>query len=319
MNHGLAVEILMSGILYGTPLLIAALGELLAERSGVLNLGVEGMMLIGAVTAFWADQRIGGPGWLALTIALVVAAAAGALMALIHAFMAVTLRANQIVSGLALTIFGGSLGLSTYLGQVGHLSGSAGRHSLGLINVFGLDNLPLAGPLIFHQNLLTYGSWLLVVLVSLYLSRTRLGLHVRSVGEDPGAADAMGINVTRYRYGHTVAGGAFAGVGGACFTLAISPNWTDGMTSGAGWIAIALVIFAFWRPGLILVGAYLFGVITSLGFNLQARGVHLPSELFSALPYLMTIVVLAVLSTAWAKNRVGAPAALGEGYSREDA
>jgi simple sugar transport system permease protein len=253
-----------------------------------------------------------------LALALVVAAGAGAAMALIHAFFAVTLRANQIVSGLALTIFGGSLGLSTYLGQLGHLSGRAGHHSFHLINVFGLDNLPFVGPLIFHQNLLTYGSWLLVVLVSLYLSRTRLGLHVRAVGEDPQAADAMGIDVARYRYAHTVAGGAFAGVGGACFSLAISPNWTDGMTSGAGWIAIALVIFAFWRPGLILVGAYLFGVVTSLGFNLQARGVHLPSEIFSSLPYLMTIVVLVVMSTAWAKSRVGAPSALAVGYSREE-
>src|SRR5205807_142814 len=143
------------------------------------------------------------------------------------------------------------------------------------------------------------------------LARTRPGLNVRAVGESPAAADAMGIDVVRYRYLHTLAGGAFAGIGGATFTLAITPQWVDGITSGAGWIAIALVIFAFWRPGLCLVGAYLFGAFSSLAFTLQTRQVHLPPELFASLPYLMTIVVLVLVSTGWARRRLGAPAALG--------
>lgn len=318
MNHGLIIELLASGILYGTPLMIAALGELLAERSGVLNLGVEGMMLMGAVAAFWVSRRMGGSSLIALPVAIVVAAVVGMLMAVIHAFMTITLRANQIVSGLALTIFAGAAGLSSYVAYLSGLGGEAGHHVLHSIDVFGLAGLPALGPLIFHENALVYVSWLMVIAVAFYLYRTRPGLHLRSVGEDPGAADAMGINVVRYRYLHTIAGGAFAGIAGSFYTLAISPVWSDGITNGAGWIAIALVIFAFWRPGLVIVGAYLFGVITSLGPNLQARGVSLPPEVFSALPYLMTVVVLVFIASSWGRGLLGAPSALGVPYSRED-
>jgi simple sugar transport system permease protein len=318
INHNLAISITASAILFGTPLLLAGLGELLAERSGVLNLGVEGMMLMGAVTAFWASQRLGGPEWLVLLIALVVAAVAGGLMALIHAFVTITLRANQIVSGLALTIFAGVIGLSSYLGVVAHLGSKAGRHQFTAINVFGLKNTPVVGPILFHENALVYGSWALVILVSLYLYRTRTGLYLRSVGESPQSADAMGINVTRYRYVHTVIGGLFAGVGGAYFTLALAGNWTDGITAGAGWIAIALVIFAFWRPDLLLVGAYLFGGFSSLGFDLQARRIHLPSEFYSALPFLMTVAALVAVSSGSVRRRLGTPAALGVPYVREE-
>jgi ABC-type uncharacterized transport system permease subunit len=317
VNDGLLVDLLASGVLYGTPFVIAALGELLTERSGVLNLGVEGMMLMGAVMAFLTSQHIGGAAWSALLAAVVVAAVTGALMALIHAFAAVTLRVNQIVSGLALTILGGSIGLSTFTGQAAGLTGQPGHHRMPPLDVFGLSDLPLIGPVIFHQNLLVYLSWALAIVVALYLNRTRFGLHLRSVGEDPKAADAMGVNVVRYRYVHTVAGGAFAGIGGAYYSLAIAPNWNAGMTAGAGWIAIALVIFAFWRPGLILVGAYLFGTVSGLGFTLQARDVALPPQLFSALPYLVTVAVL-VVSSAWAKGHFGGPSALGVAYSRED-
>lgn len=318
MNHGLIVELLASGILYGTPLMIAALGELLAERSGVLNLGVEGMMLMGAVAAFWVSRRMGGSSFIALPVAIVVAAVVGMLMAVIHAFMTITLRANQIVSGLALTIFAGAAGLSSYVAYLSGLGGEAGHHVFHSIDVFGLAGLPAVGPLIFHENALVYVSWLMVIAVAFYLYRTRTGLHLRSVGEDPGAADAMGINVVRYRYLHTIAGGAFAGIAGSFYTLAISPVWSDGITNGAGWIAIALVIFAFWRPGLVIVGAYLFGVITSLGPNLQARGVSLPPEVFSALPYIMTVVVLVFIASGWGRGLLGAPSALGVPYSRED-
>jgi ABC-type uncharacterized transport system permease subunit len=318
MNNSILVVVVASGVLYGTPLLFAALGELLAERSGVLNLGVEGMMLVGAVMGFWAVQRIHGSTPLVLVTAILVAALAGALMALIHAFLVVTLRANQIVSGLALTIFAGAAGLSSYLGNDLHLADKPARHSFDPVDLFGLQRLPAVGPIVFGQPVLVYASWLCVIAVGLYLARTRPGLNVRAVGESPAAADAMGINVARYRYAHTIVGGAFAGVGGACFSLSITPQWVDGLTSGAGWIAIALVIFAFWRPELCLVGAYFFGAFAALPFTLQARGVTVAPELFQSLPYVATIAVLILVSTGWTKRRLGAPASLGVPYVREE-
>ena len=234
-------------------------------------------------------------------------------MSSIFAFLAVTLRASQIVSGLALTIFAGGLGLSSYLGNDLKLADVPAKHQFSDIDVFGVADLPVVGPILFHQNALVYASWALVVLIAFYLGRTRPGLNVRAVGENPGAADAMGISVTRYRYAHVLAGGAFAGIGGACYSLAITPGWTDGdsLVGGAGWIAIALVIFAFWRPELCLVGAYFFGA-------LQAEGYKIKPEILNALPYIMTIVVLVLVSSVLARRRWGAPAALGIAYVREE-
>jgi general nucleoside transport system permease protein len=315
INNSVWVVVLASAVTYGTPLLYAALCELLTERSGVLNLGVEGMMLIGAVMGFWAVQRTGS-----LPLAILVAALAGAAMALIHAFLVITLRANQIVSGLALTIFAGAAGLSSYLGNDLNLADQPARHSFTPFLPKSWQSADVVGPILFKQSALVYASWALVVIIALYLNRTRFGLNVRAVGESPEAADAMGINVTAYRYAHTLLGGAFAGIGGACFTLWITPQWVDGITAGAGWIAIALVIFAFWRPALCLVGAYLFGAFSGIPFAFQARGIltGIPPELFQSLPYVMTIVVLVVVSSAGARRRLGAPAALGTPYVREE-
>ena len=318
MDSNVAVAIAVSAIAYGTPLVFAGLGELLTERSGVLNLGVEGMMLMGAVTAFYTSQVLHGPGWAVLVVAVIAAGGAGAAMALIHAFLSITVRVNQIVSGLALTIFAGAAGLSSYAGQVWNIGGQHGIHQLNRMDLLGLSGVPVVGPILFDQDAFVYLSWGLAVLVAYYLYRTRIGLYLRAVGESPRSADAMGINVTAYRYVHTVVGGALAGLGGAYFTLAIAPIWTDGLTAGAGWIAIALVIFAFWRPDLLVVGAYLFGALSSLGFTLQANGVQLPSEFFSSLPYIMTVVVLAAASTTLARRRIGTPAALGVPYVREE-
>lgn len=318
MNNSLVVVVLASGVLYGTPLLYAALGEVLAERSGVLNLGVEGMMLMGAVMGFWAVERVPGPTPLVLAASIGVAALAGAVMAAIHAFLVITLRANQIVSGLALTIFAGAAGLSSYLGNDLQLSGKPANHQFQEVLPSSWQNLPVVGPIIFGQSLLVYASWVCVVLVALYLTRTRLGLNLRAVGESPAAADAMGVNVSRYRYAHTLIGGAFAGVGGAAFSLSITPQWVDGLTQGAGWIAIALVIFAFWRPTLCLVGAYFFGAFTALPFALQGHGVTVAPELFQTLPYVATIVALVLVSSRAARLRFGAPAALGLPYVREE-
>jgi len=318
LNDSIVVVLAASAIFYGTPLVFAAVGELLAERSGVLNLGVEGMMLMGAVTAFWAVQHLTGPDWLVLLLATTIGGLAALAVSVIHAVLVVGLRANQIVSGLALTIFAGATGLSSYIGNVARLGGQPAHHEFNALNVLGLADVPVLGPILFHQNALVYASWALVLVAVAYLHRTRTGLHVRAVGESPQTADVMGIDVARYRYAHTLAGGLLAGVGGAYFSLAITPNWIDGMTSGAGWIAIALVIFAFWRPELTLAGAYLFGLFSSLGFVLQARQVHLPPEVFASLPYVMTVVVLVAVSTGWAKQRLGAPAALGTPYVREE-
>jgi simple sugar transport system permease protein len=318
VNGSIVVVLVASSIFYGTPLIFAAIGELLAERSGVLNLGVEGMMLIGAVTAFWSVQHLSGPDWMVLSLATLIGGAAALATSLIHAILSVSLRANQIVSGLALTIFAGTTGLSSYIGNVGSLGGQPAKHEFIAINVLGLAGVPVLGPILFHQNALVYASWALVILVLAYLYRTRTGLHLRAVGESPQTADVMGINVARYRYAHTLAGGLLAGFGGAYYSLAITPNWIDGMTSGAGWIAIALVIFSFWRPELTLAGAYLFGLFSSLGFELQAHQVRLPPELFASLPYVMTVAVLVIVSTGWAKQRLGAPASLGVPYVREE-
>jgi len=318
VNNSLVVVVLASGVLYGTPLLYAALGEVLAERSGVLNLGVEGMMLMGAGMGFWTVERVPGPTPLILAASIGVAALAGAAMAAIHAFLVITLRANQIVSGLALTIFAGAAGLSSYLGNDLHLSGKPANHQFQEVLPSSWQNLPVVGPIIFGQSLLVYASWICVVLVALYLTRTRLGLNLRAVGESPAAADAMGVNVSRYRYAHTLIGGAFAGVGGAAFSLSITPQWVDGLTQGAGWIAIALVIFAFWRPMLCLLGAYFFGAFTALPFALQGHGVTVAPELFQTLPYVATIVALVLVSSRAARLRFGAPAALGLPYVREE-
>jgi simple sugar transport system permease protein len=315
INDSILVVVLSSAVVYGTPLLYAALGELLAERSGVLNLGVEGMMLVGAVMGFWAVQRTGS-----LIAAILVAALAGAAMALIHAFLVVTLRANQIVSGLALTIFAGAAGLSSYLGNDLNVADQPARRTFNAFLPHSWQKAKVIGPILLDNTALVFASWVCVALVAIYLNRTRLGLNLRAVGESPAAADAMGIDVTRYRYAHTILGGAFAGVGGACYTLAITPQWVDGITSGAGWIAIALVIFAFWRPTLCLVGAYFFGAFSGIPFTFQARGIlkGIPPELFQALPYVMTVLVLVLVSTAGARRRLGAPASLGTPYVREE-
>jgi general nucleoside transport system permease protein len=320
MNDALLVIVIAQGIAYGTPLLYGALGELLAERSGVLNLGVEGMMLVGAVMGFWAVQRFHATTSVALLGAVGVAAFAGAAIAAIHAFLVITLRANQIVSGLAITIFAGVAGLSSYLGNDLDLSKSPARHQFQEVFPNSWQNLPVVGPIVFGQSILVYASWICVLVVALYLSRTRLGLNVRAFGESPAAADAMGISVGRYRYAHTLVGGAFAGVAGATFSLSITPQWIAGLTAGAGWIAIALVVFSFWRPTLCLVGAYLFGAFSYLPFALQARDYSWapPPELSQSLPYLMTIVALALVSSRAARLRFGAPAALGRPYVREE-
>lgn len=318
MNSNIFVIISASAIFYGTPLFFAALGGVFTERSGVLNLGVEGTMLLGGVTGAWASQHVGGSAWFTVLVSVLVGMTAGALTSTLLAFLCITLKTNQTVAGLAITIFAGSVGLSSYFANIWQVAENPVPRPILPLDVFGLADLPVLGPILFNQTSLTYVSWVLAILATVYLFRTKIGLQLRAVGESPQTADAMGISVIKYRYVHTILGGALAGIGGAYYSLAIVPTWVDGMTKGAGWIAIALVIFGFWRPSLTLIGAYLFGALQSLSSTLKARGVNVSGDLLDALPFLMTIVVLVLVSSRFAHRRLGAPAALGVPYEREE-
>jgi len=318
VNNSLIVVIIASAIFYGTPLFFAALGGVLTERSGVLNLGVEGMMLIGGVSGAWASQHVGGPAWFTVLMSILIAAFAGGLTALLHAFLCVTLKANQTVAGLSITIFAGAVGLSSYFANVWKVAANQVTRPIRKLDVFGLADTPVLGPILFNHTILTYVSWVFAGVASFYLFRTKTGLQLRAVGESPQTADAMGISVVKYRYIHTVLGGTLAGIGGAFYSLAIVSTWVDGVTKGAGWIAVALVIFGFWRPDLTLVGAYLFGALQSLGSTLKARDFQISGDLLDALPFVMTIIVLVLVSSRFAHKRLGAPAALGVPYEREE-
>jgi len=270
------------------------------------------------VSGAWASQHVGGSAWFTILMAIIIGMIAGGFTSALLAFLCVTLKTNQTVAGLAITIFAGTVGLSSYFANIWGVSKNPVPRQIRRLDVFGLADTPIVGPIIFNQTILTYVSWVLVVLATVYLFRTRIGLQLRAVGESPQTADAMGINVVKYRYLHTIFGGALAGIGGVFYSLAIVPTWVDGMTKGAGWIAIALVIFGFWRPSLTLLGAYLFGALQSLGSTLKARGVNISGDILDALPFVMTIVVLVLVSSRFAHRKLGAPAALGVPYEREE-
>lgn len=291
----------------GTALLYGTLGEVYAERSGVLNLGVEGMMIMGAVTGFAVTTATGSA-----LVGILAAALMGMLMALIHAFASVTLRVNQVVSGLALTMLG--LGISGMMGKRFIGLPLAGR--LTPLDIPILSDLPILGPMFFRFNILVYISILLVPVLWFVLYKTHWGITLRSVGENPAAADAMGINVSRVRYLAVMFGGMLAGVGGAYLSVAYAPAWIEGMTAGAGWIVIALTIFSLWDPRRALLGAYLFGGVRVLQFFLQPLGIS--PNLLNMLPFVLTILVLWLISEQAFRRRIGVPAALMQPYSREE-
>ena len=305
----LLISVLAAAISAGTAILFACLGEILCERAGILNLGVEGMMLAGALAGFATAYGTGSP-WLGALAAL----AAGGLLSLIHALLTITLNANQVVSGLALTLFGG--GLTAFLGQP--LVGLPAPAAFNKLAVPGLANVPVLGPILFRQDALTYLSYALVPLLWLWIYRTRPGLYLRAVGENPATVDAMGLSVRRLRYLYVVLGGMLAGLGGAAISLASNPGWTENMTAGRGWIAIALVIFATWNPARAAIGAYLFGGVEALQFRLQGAGTSISPFFLNMLPYLFTIVVLVLATRETVRRRVAAPAALGLPYFREE-
>jgi general nucleoside transport system permease protein len=300
----LIVNITIGAMIAATPLVLAATGELVAERAGVLNLGVEGMMIVGAIAGFSAMIATGN-----VVLALLAAAAVGATMAALFGVLVLTLRANQVASGLALTMFG--LGLSALWGQ-----GYSGLSApvFPRLNVPGLSDLPLVGKLLFGQDLLVYLSLAVLAGVAWVLTRTRLGLVLRAVGENHDAAHAIGYAVIGCRYLATLFGGAMAGLGGAYLSLVQTPLWVERMTAGRGWIALAIVVFAAWRPWRVLLGGYLFGGITMLQLHSQALGARVDAQLLSMLPYLATIVVLVVISRDSVRMRLSTPACLGKPF-----
>jgi simple sugar transport system permease protein len=284
----------------GTPLVFAALGELVTEKSGVLNLGVEGMMLVGAVASFAVAATTQNP-WLGV----LAGTAAGAAMSQIFAVITLTLLANQVATGLALSLFG--VGLSAFIG-LDYVSVVLG--GIQPVAIAGLTDLPVVGRLLFGESPFVYLSLALFAAVQWFLYRTRAGLVLRAVGENPHAAHAIGYPVRRIRYLAVLFGGACAGLGGAYLSVAYTPMWTEGLTAGRGWIALALVVFATWKPWRALAGAYLFGGVTLAQFQAQALGVEIPSQILSMLPYLATVVVLALISRDAAVIRLNAPASL---------
>jgi simple sugar transport system permease protein len=287
-----------------TPLLIAALGELVVERSGVLNLGVEGMMVMGAVVGFAVSLLTGSP-WLGVLAAIV----AGVLFSLIFAFMTLTLVTNQVATGLALTLAG--LGLSGLVGE--YFVGQAGV-KLSSLSVPYLVDLPVIGRALFGQDPIFYLSFILVAGVSWFLFKTRAGLTLRSVGDNHTSAHALGIPVVKVRYLAVMFGGACAGLAGAHLSLVYTPQWVENMTAGRGWIALALVVFASWRPWRIVGGAYLFGAMTIGQLHAQAFGLAIPSQVLSSLPYLATIIVLVLISGNRRLTMMNTPASLGRPF-----
>jgi simple sugar transport system permease protein len=288
----------------GTPLALAGMGLLVNERAGVLNLGAEGMMAIAAVTGFAAAYQSGND-W----VGFAAGAAAGALAASVFGWLALWLCTNQYATGLALSLFGG--GFSAFVG-----TGFVGKklEQTPATGIPGLRDLPFLGPALFRQHPMVYIAIGLMVALAWFFYRTRAGLVLRSVGESPDSAHALGYPVRRIRMGAVLAGGALCGVSGAYLSVIYAPLWVEGMIAGRGWIALALTVFATWRPGRVLLGAYLFGGVTMLQLHLQAQGVQLPSQFMSMLPYLSTVVVLVLISRDPLWIRLNMPASLGKTF-----
>lgn len=311
MNANVWVLTFADAFSIATTLILATIGAILTERSGVINLGVEGILLMGAVTAFLVGDATGNV-WLALLLPVAV----GAAMALIHATLSITLRANQIVAGLALVIFGN--GLSQFIGKP--VEGKTRPVVITPIDLGPLTDLPIVGPIIFGHDPITYLTWVGAVVCSLYLNRTRPGLVLRATGDAPATVDAQGVSVARVRFLHTIIGGALMGLAGGWFMLARGTAWSQAATTnGIGWIALALVVFAAWRPLRAIAGAVLFGFTLQVPFTLQGQQINiLPPEIVQMLPYLATLFVLVMLSTPRARKLLGAPKMLGQPFVRDE-
>ncbi|MGN7458060.1 ABC transporter permease [Paenibacillus pasadenensis] len=300
--------LLAAAIASGTPLLIATLGGILSERAGIIQLGTEGIMLMGAVSACLVYIRSGSL-WAALAAVVLVSAALG----LVHAFMTVTLRANHIVSGLAMTLFGA--GLSAYLGKP--VAGQPLPGAFPRLELAFLDGVPFLGPIFGRLDWFTWISFALALGLHLLIHRTSWGLHLRAMGDNPATADVMGIPVQAARYAYVVGGAVLIGLAGANMLLVYSPTWNEGMTAGRGWIAVALIIFARWNPLRALLCAYFFGALDSIGFRIQLEGSLIPSYFLKMIPYVVTILVLMYLGWRGRGKPSGSPESLGLPYIRE--
>ncbi len=296
------VPVVLTVITASTPLLFAATGELVAEKSGVLNLGLEGMMLVGAIAAFATASATDSA-----ILAVLAGAAAGMAMALVFAVLTLTLYANQVAAGLALTIFGVGASALVGAGFVGYALAPLPQLALP-----GLSEIAIVGPILFGQDGLVYLSFAAIAAVAWFLGRSRAGLVLKAVGESHDSAHAIGYDVVRVRYLATLFGGAMSGLAGAYLSLSYTPMWAENMTAGRGWIALALVVFATWRPARLLLGAYMFGAITILQLHAQGAGIEVPSQFMSMLPYLATILVLVAISRDRVKIRLNAPASIGK-------
>ncbi len=299
MDIDILIPLLAAAVQSGTPILYGTLGEIFTERSGILNLGVEGIMIIGALSGFLVAKMTGNP-----YLAFAAAGLAGTCAASVHGIVCLWFQGNQVVSGLALTILG--VGVANYFGTP-----YVGQTAPGFdpLSIPYLADIPVLGPIFFRQDLLVYVTYVIPILMWIFLVNTRFGLSLRAAGEYPAAATAAGLNVVGYRWLGVLGGGFFMGLGGAYLSLAYTHLWTNNLTAGRGWIAVALVIFAFWRPGRAVFGAYLFGGIMAMQLRLQASGTQIPSSLLLMLPYGLTVAVL-VLSS-WRRGRTEEPAALG--------
>ena len=296
--------IILTIITAATPLLLAAMGELVVERSGVLNLGVEGMMVVGAVCAFGAALGTGS-----IVFGILAGIAGGMFMGLLFAIMTQTFLSNQVATGLALTLLG--LGVSGLIGE--SFVGQPGV-KLGQIHIPLLSDLPVIGRIVFGQDVLVYGSFALMIATSYVLFKTRTGLIVRAVGGNHHSAHALGYNVVGVRYAAILFGGACSGLAGAYLSLAYTPQWVENMTAGRGWIALALVVFASWMPVRVMIGAYLFGTVWIMGLFVQAMGYGIPSQLLSSLPYLVTIAALVIISGNRTLTKINSPAMIGQPF-----
>lgn len=308
MNLVVIESLLAITVRAGTSLLYAVYGEILTERSGILNLGVEGIMITGAFTGFAVSYLTGNLG-----LGLLAAMLAGALIALIHAFLSITVGANQVVSGVSLVAFG--TGLTNLLGKpyVGLVGPKFSRFEIP-----GLSNIPLVGPALFNQDILVYAALLLAPALTVWIYKTRPGLNLRATGENPRSADAMGVNVIAIRYLYVLVGGMLIGLGGAHLSLAYAAGWQDGLTAGRGWVAVALVIFAMWDPLRAVLACIIFGGIEGIQFRIQATGIGVPTYFLRMLPYIATIIVLWFVSwRSGTGKKVSAPAALSTFYERE--
>lgn len=311
MNDTALVSIIVAGLLFGTPLVYVAMGELVSQRAGVMNLSLDGIMLFSAVSGYGVAAETGSL-WLALATAVLVGASISALFA----FLSITLRVSQILAALGLLVF--TSGMSQYLGRIGDepLIGRLSGVSIEPYTTGSLTDIPLLGPILFGHDFVVYGSWVLVALTHFYINHTEPGMRVRAVGNDPASAEAAGVRVARVRAVHVIIGGALAGFGGAYYSLGLVPIWQERITSNAGWLAIAIVLAARWRPLAALAAAFIFGASIRLGFTLQVVGANVSPELLSMIPYVLAIV--AVLLTALSPSRgLTEPKALGIPFFRE--